>query len=87
MNQDGKWRVIADQRRVLADLLDGLAAPDWDRPSLCSEWRIRDVAAHVALTPRAPGVGAMLVKAIRARGDFDGLTGIWRANTPTVRPP
>jgi uncharacterized protein (TIGR03083 family) len=73
MDRDRKWGVIADQRRVLADLLDGLAAPDGDRPSLCSEWRIRDVAAHVALTPRSPGVGTILVKAIRARGDFDGL--------------
>ena len=44
---------------------------DWDRPSLCAEWRIRDVVAHVALTPHSPNVGAILLASVRARGDFD----------------
>ena len=32
---------------ALADLLDGLTTAQWESPSLCSEWRIRDVAAHL----------------------------------------
>jgi uncharacterized protein (TIGR03083 family) len=32
---------------------------------------VRDVAAHVAVTPRAPGLLRILGAAIRARGDFD----------------
>jgi uncharacterized protein (TIGR03083 family) len=38
---------------------------------MCREWRIRDVVAHVALTPRSPTVGAILLAGVRARGDFD----------------
>ncbi|SDK05148.1 TIGR03083 family protein [Cryobacterium psychrotolerans] len=30
-----------------ADLLDGLAAEQWEAPSLCAEWRVRDVAGHI----------------------------------------
>jgi uncharacterized protein (TIGR03083 family) len=70
---DEKWRTIADERRVLADLLAGLPAPDLDRPSLCARWRIRDVGAHVALTPRSPGLVRIVAAAVRARGDFDEL--------------
>jgi uncharacterized protein (TIGR03083 family) len=70
---DAKWAVIAGQRRALAQLMDGRPDEDWERPSVCSEWRIRDVVAHVALTPRSPGVGAILLAAVRARGDFDGI--------------
>jgi uncharacterized protein (TIGR03083 family) len=70
---DATWAVIANQRRALADLLDGRSAEDWERPSLCSEWRVRDVAAHVALTPRSPGLGRILLAGVRARGDFDAV--------------
>ncbi|GAA2556663.1 maleylpyruvate isomerase family mycothiol-dependent enzyme [Pseudonocardia hydrocarbonoxydans] len=73
MDRDASWEVIAGQRTALADLLDGLAPEQWEAPSLCEGWRVRDVAAHVALTPQHPGPGAMLVGAVRARGDFDRL--------------
>lgn len=73
MDRDGKWAVIAGQRRVLADMLDGLDDEAWDRPSLCARWRVRDVAAHVALTPQSPGAARIVLLGIRARGDFDGL--------------
>lgn len=73
MERDEKWAVIADQRRVLADLLDGLAAEEWERSSLCAGWRVKDVAAHVALTPQSPGLLRILGLGLRARGDFDAL--------------
>lgn len=73
MERDEKWAVIADQRRVLAGLLDELDEAAWDQPSLCSDWRVRDVAAHVALTPQSPGVLRILGMGVRARGDFDAL--------------
>jgi uncharacterized protein (TIGR03083 family) len=71
MDVDEKWRTIAGQRAVLADLVSELPAQDLDRPSLCARWRVRDVVAHVALTPRSPGVARILVAAVRARGSFD----------------
>ena len=51
METTEKWEIIATQRRVMADLLDELTDPEWETPSLCQAWRIRDVAAHVALPP------------------------------------
>lgn len=73
MDLEAAWTAIAGQRRVLADLLDGLDGDGWERPSLCAAWRIRDVAAHVALTPRSPGAVTILARGLRARGDFDAL--------------
>jgi uncharacterized protein (TIGR03083 family) len=73
MDRDEKWTVIADQRRALADLLADLDASDWERPSLCAQWRVKDVAAHLALTPQSPGILRILAHGLRARGDFDAV--------------
>jgi uncharacterized protein (TIGR03083 family) len=73
MDQDEKWAVIAEQRRVLADVLAGLPDHQWEQPSLCSQWRVRDVAAHLALTPQSPGLLRILAKGVRARGNFDAV--------------
>ena len=44
-----------DERAELADLLTTLTDDQWDAPSLCDRWRVRDVVAHMisydALTP------------------------------------
>jgi uncharacterized protein (TIGR03083 family) len=73
MNEDDSWTVIADQRRLVADLLDGLTEAEWNHPSLCAGWRVRDVAAHVALAPQPPGPLTMAAAAIRAGGRFHRL--------------
>ncbi|HVL86040.1 MAG TPA: maleylpyruvate isomerase family mycothiol-dependent enzyme [Pseudonocardia sp.] len=73
MDRDEKWRVIAGQRRALADLLAGLDEEQLERPSLCAQWRVKDVAAHIVLTPQSPGIVRILAGALRARGDFDAL--------------
>ena len=73
MDRDEKWAVIAGRRRELADLLAGLHEEEWESPSLCAEWRIRDVAAHVALTPQSPGILRILAAGVRAGGDFQAL--------------
>jgi uncharacterized protein (TIGR03083 family) len=35
------------ERERLAGLLAGLTEYDWDRPSLCQGWRVREVVAHL----------------------------------------
>ncbi|TQL67773.1 uncharacterized protein (TIGR03083 family) [Nocardioides albertanoniae] len=35
------------ERRDLADLLETLSAEQWEQPSLCSGWTVRDVVAHM----------------------------------------
>src|SRR4051812_49336691 len=57
MNRDESWRVIAWQRRGLADLLDELSEAEWETPSLCAGWRVRDVAAHVPWRHRRQASG------------------------------
>ena len=49
MNRDDVWRAIDDQRRRLVDLLEDLSDQEWEHPSLCQGWTVRQVAAHVAL--------------------------------------
>jgi uncharacterized protein (TIGR03083 family) len=36
-----------DERLDFADFLAGLSAEQWDRPTLCTDWRVRDVVAHI----------------------------------------
>ncbi|MEV0682749.1 maleylpyruvate isomerase family mycothiol-dependent enzyme [Nocardia sp. NPDC050378] len=73
MDPDQYWRTIIDQRRAIAGLLAELTPAELDAPSLCAGWRVRDVAAHVALAPQPPGPLAMLREAARAHGSFHRL--------------
>jgi len=65
------WTTIDDERAGLADLLEHLPPADWERPSLCAGWRVRDVAAHLALAHT--GLTAGLPALVRARGSFDRM--------------
>jgi uncharacterized protein (TIGR03083 family) len=51
------WPVIHTERKALAADLQALDADGWATPSLCEEWTVRDVLAHMTctatLTPRA----------------------------------
>ena len=73
MDREQSWQVIAEQRLGLARLLEGLADGEWEQPSLCAGWRVRDLAAHVAMAPQVPGLGSMLADGLRARGSFHRL--------------
>lgn len=68
--QDGVWHAIAAQRLALADVLGSLGPAQWDAPSLCEGWRVRDVAAHLTLSTRARPLAA-LVGVIRSGGRFN----------------
>jgi uncharacterized protein (TIGR03083 family) len=49
VDREDVWRAIDDQRRRLVELLEDLSDEEWDHPSLCQGWTVRQVAAHVAL--------------------------------------
>jgi uncharacterized protein (TIGR03083 family) len=70
VDAETSWRVIERERLSLAALLENLTDDQWNAPSLCEGWRVRVVAAHVALTPQAPGPLSMLVEGVRAGGRF-----------------
>ena len=85
MDRDESWRVIDEQRVALADLLDSLSPAEWETPSLCTGWRVRDVAAHLSIAATMPTSEA-LGAAVRARGSFDRMihdTAVTRAARPT----
>ncbi len=62
MNRGDVWRTIDGERLSLASFLDDLFAQEWETPSLCAGWRVRDVAAHLTLaqTGVLPGMLALL---------------------------
>lgn len=39
---------LTTDRQELLDLCRKLDAGEWDKPSQCEDWRVRDVVAHVA---------------------------------------
>lgn len=63
---------VAAERLGLADLLDGLTEAEWETPSLCAGWTVRDVVAHLTLTTRLSRLAAV-VGMIRARGDINRM--------------
>ena len=87
MDADTIWTTVATERRHLADFLDGLAPDDWERPSLCTEWRVRDVVAHVAWTPQPPGAWELLSAAVRHRFDFNAMNRDMAVEFAQQRPP
>lgn len=46
--------LVAIERRRLADTLEGLSDVQWTAPSLCSGWRVREVAAHLVWPTETP---------------------------------
>lgn len=72
------WDAVHEERRQLAEDLEGLADERWDTPSLCPGWTVHDVLAHLidAATTTRLGFARQM---IGARFDFD------RANAVAVR--
>ena len=40
------WKMVDAERTDFADLADSLTPGQWDQPSLCTAWKVRDVVAH-----------------------------------------
>jgi uncharacterized protein (TIGR03083 family) len=57
------WQMIRDERASLADALATLPDSDWDRPSLCPGWRVRDVVGHLISTASLTPPGFLLALA------------------------
>ena len=68
MGEDDYWDAVRDTRRRMADLLESMPPGEWEAPSLCDGWRIRDVAGHVASVPTVT-TWDMVSAAPRARFD------------------
>lgn len=85
METEQVWSEIEAARLRLAGFLDALSPEDWEHPSLCPGWRVRDVAAHLTLAPQT-SIGRSMVEFAKARGNFNRLvldTAIRQAELPT----
>lgn len=49
MDRDQIWQAIDAQRAGVTALLAELSTKEWNHPSLCAGWTVRDVAAHLTL--------------------------------------
>ena len=67
MDRESVWDVVVAERRALLGQLRDLDADEWDHPSLCEGWRVRDVAAHVISAPQ-----------LRWARDAAAMRGLWR---------
>lgn len=47
----GYWDAVTELRLRIADLLEPLSPREWDGPSLCRGWRVRDLTGHLAVVP------------------------------------
>jgi uncharacterized protein (TIGR03083 family) len=66
------WGYIDEQRADLADLLDTLTSDQWNTPSLCPGWTVRDVAAHI--THSTTNWGRLTYELVRSGFRFDAVT-------------
>lgn len=46
------WPVVHAERAALADDLESISDAQWDTRSLCDDWSVRDVVAHMTATTR-----------------------------------
>src|SRR5262245_17414610 len=49
------WPVIHAERKALAAQLGGISEGEWGTRSLCSDWTVQDVLAHMIATSRLSG--------------------------------
>jgi hypothetical protein len=81
MDAEATWRHIDQQRADLADFLEALTTDQWDTPSLCAGWTVRDVGVHLTQSAASSGdrvSGAMsdILLALAGRNaGLDGLSG------------
>jgi len=59
-------RLVRDERADLAAFLVTLTPQQWQAPTLCTPWRVRDVAAHI-ISYDDLGARALLAVATWAR--------------------
>ncbi|MCO8271783.1 maleylpyruvate isomerase family mycothiol-dependent enzyme [Actinoplanes sp. TRM 88003] len=69
------WAAVDQRRRAIVELLRSLDAGEWNTPSLCPGWTVRDVAAHLTmpvLTMRQ--IVALIERSAGHHRAFFGLT-------------
>jgi uncharacterized protein (TIGR03083 family) len=63
------WDDIATERLGIADVLEGLTDAQWQTPSLCGKWTVRELAGHLVV-PFHTSMPAFVVAMVKAGGSF-----------------
>lgn len=66
------WTIIKASREALADYLGHLSDAEWQRPSLCAGWTVRDVTAHLLVVPTR-SKGQVFRSFVRSRFNLDRM--------------
>jgi len=72
MTEDRLREALVKERGEQADLLATLRPEQWDAPTLCDGWRVREVVAHTT-TPFRTSLGRSLLELVKARGDVNRM--------------
>jgi uncharacterized protein (TIGR03083 family) len=64
------WERIAAERAALLATFEGLTPEQWETPSLCGQWTVRQVLGHLIVAADPP-TGRFVLEAVKARGSFD----------------
>lgn len=71
------WAAVDGQRHRTIALLDSLSPHEWDGPTLCTEWTVKDLAGHLVWQRDASylsGLPAVVAAMVRSRGDIARTT-------------
>ncbi|GGP91743.1 maleylpyruvate isomerase family mycothiol-dependent enzyme [Streptosporangium pseudovulgare] len=72
MTEDDLRKAVVAERGEQAELLAALSPEQWDAPTLCEGWRVREVVAHTTMPFRA-SLGRTLLELVKARGDVNRM--------------
>lgn len=64
--------LVTQERLIVANMLDTLNESQWNSPSLCTGWTVRNVAAHLVM-PLEVGLGSFMLRMLKYRFDFNRL--------------
>jgi uncharacterized protein (TIGR03083 family) len=79
-------RLAREERGDLAGFLATLTPPQWEAPTLCERWRVRDVVAHLISYDDLDARG-LLRRLARARLDLDRANALGVAAYDQLDPP
>jgi uncharacterized protein (TIGR03083 family) len=68
--------MVCRERQDLARLLAGLTPDQWVHPTLCSRWRVRDLAAHIISYDNLSFAQIAKRRLVDARGSMDRFNAI-----------
>ncbi len=73
--------MVFEERQDILAFLRSLTSEEWEMPSLCAGWRIKDVAAHLLVDEPVQGgmASRVLPLLVRQRSSIDRVNSAWIA--------